>query len=335
MKIPETSQAVLLRAYGDQPALEVVERSTPRPGTGQVLVRIAAAPINPSDLGFVRGTYGIHKSLPVVPGIEGSGTVVAAGKGFLARRLLGRRVACSGLSSGDGTWAEYALLDANRCVPLNQNISDEQAACLFVNPWTAIALTQIARKGRHSAIVLTAGASQLSRMMLRLAQQRGITTVHLVRTAEQVQVLKRLGAKFVVNSSEPNFATQLAECCDRIKATIAFDAVAGEMTQQLVQAMPSSSRVIVYGGLSEQSCQVPVGDLLFKSATIEGFWLTHWLAGKNLLQLLSLGKQAQRFLSRDFKTEIRDRLPLHQISRALELAASGTTAGKILLVPRA
>ena len=135
----------MLHHYGATPNLEVVERPTPQPQQGQVLVRITAAPINPSDQAFLRGAYGIRKPLPIVPGIEGTGTVVAAGPGILTQRLLGRRVACSGLSTGDGTWAEYALLEANRCISVTPGIADEQAACLFVNPWTAIALTQIAR----------------------------------------------------------------------------------------------------------------------------------------------------------------------------------------------
>ncbi len=333
--IPTTSQAVLLHEYGESPVLEVVERPTPQPGPGQVLVQMAAAPINPSDLLFLQGIYGVHKSLPIVPGIEGSGTVVAAGKGFLSERLLGRRVACSGLTNGDGTWGEYVVLDADGSIAVSDDVSDEQAASMFVNPWTAIALTEIAQKGRHQAIVLTAGVSQLSRMILRLAKEKGIATLHIVRNAEQAEVLQSLGAEDVINSSEENFGQRLAADCDRLNATIAFDAVAGEMTGMLAEAMPQSSRVVVYGSLASQSCRVTVNNLLFGETTIEGFWLNHWLNKKNILQQLFLGKKTQRLLSTTVKTEVRDRLPLRSIQEALRLAATNATGGKILLVPGA
>jgi NADPH:quinone reductase-like Zn-dependent oxidoreductase len=333
IKIPCTSRVVVLDEYGENPIIKVVERPTPKPGPGQVLVQMAAAPINPSDLLFLQGLYGLDKSLPIVPGLEGSGLVVSAGKGFLSERILGQRVACSGLGNGDGTWGEYVVMDADSCITVSPSVSDEQAASMFVNPWTAIALTEIARKGRHQAIVLTAGASQLARMMLRLCQPKGIPILHIVRNFAQVQLLESLGAKEVINSNEPHFCQQLAIDCDRLQATIAFDAVAGDMTGILAQAMPQNSQVVVYGSLASQSCQVKVNNLLFGKTTIEGFWLNHWLSKKNLLQQLFLGKRTQRLLSSTVKTEVRERLPLEEIAQALKLSASNATDGKVLLVP--
>lgn len=331
--IPTFSRVVLLHACGDSPIIEIVERLTPKPKPGQILVQMAAAPINPSDLLFLQGLYGLNKTLPIVPGLEGSGLVVAAGKGFLSKRLLGHRVACSGLGNGDGTWGEYVVLDADSCIPVSIDVSDEQAASMFVNPWTAIALTEIARKGRHKAIVLTAGVSQLARMMLRLCKPQGIPILHIVRNSTQVKLLESLGAKEIINSSEPYFWRQLAIDCDRLKATIAFDAVAGNMTGILAQAMPPSSRVVVYGSLASQFCQVKVNNLLFEKTTIEGFWLNHWLSKKNLLQQLFLGKRTQRLLSSTVKTEVRERLPLEKIDQALKLSATNATGGKVLLIP--
>ena len=134
---------------------------SPRPGIGQVLVRMAAAPINPSDIGFLQGSYGAHGGASAVPGFEGSGTVVAAGGGYLTRLLLGRRVAFSDASGG--TWAEYHAANASLCVPLKKDITLEQGAMLLVNPLTALALLSIARQGRHKALVNTAAASALGR----------------------------------------------------------------------------------------------------------------------------------------------------------------------------
>src|SRR5688572_4664308 len=105
--LPETMRALSLTAYDGRPeSLQVTEMPVPKPGPGQVLVRVSAAPINPSDLMFVRGLYGVKKPLPAVPGFEGSGKVVAAGS-LAARLLMGRRVGCIPTPSTNGTWAEY------------------------------------------------------------------------------------------------------------------------------------------------------------------------------------------------------------------------------------
>ena len=120
---------VRLLAYDGKPeSLAVVEIPVPQPGPGEVLVRIHASPINPSDLLFIRGIYGFQKPLPAVPGFEGSGTVVAAGSGILPALLKGRRVACTAADSNvpGGTWAEYLVTSAQLCVPLQKHVDMEQ-----------------------------------------------------------------------------------------------------------------------------------------------------------------------------------------------------------------
>jgi len=126
--------------------LECREIPVPRHGPNQVLIRMAAAPFNPSDLGAMMGaTYGGVRKFPFTPGIEGSGTVVESGAGFLPRFLKGRRVACSAMLSGDGTYAEYMVTSAKLCMPLNRNVSLEQGSMLLVNPLSALAIFEIAR----------------------------------------------------------------------------------------------------------------------------------------------------------------------------------------------
>ena len=124
-------RAVQLRSYDGKPeSITVVELPMLRPGPGQVLVRVAASPINPSDLMFIRGLYGFKKPLPAVPGFEGSGTVVEAGSGILARFLKGRRVACAAADPNiaGGMWAEYLVTSAQSCVPLRKQVEMEQGA---------------------------------------------------------------------------------------------------------------------------------------------------------------------------------------------------------------
>jgi NADPH2:quinone reductase len=161
--IPATMRAVQLRAYDGNPeSVAVVELPVPRPGPGQVLIRVAASPINPSDLMFIRGLYGFKKPLPAVPGFEGSGTVVEAGGGMMPRFLKGRRVACAAADPNiaGGMWAEYLVTSAQLCVPLSKQVDMEQGATMLVNPLTAWALMEEARLGRHRAVVQTAAASR-------------------------------------------------------------------------------------------------------------------------------------------------------------------------------
>ena len=135
--IPEFMQAILLQGKGKP--LTVGQIPVPRPGRGQVLVRMAAAPINPSDLGFLKGGYGFQKPFPVVPGFEGSGIVVGAGPGVLPRLFVGRRVVCS--AQQGGSWAEYLVASASQCFPLDRKLSLEQGATLITalpqKPWPA------------------------------------------------------------------------------------------------------------------------------------------------------------------------------------------------------
>src|SRR6478736_5248529 len=143
-RIPEKMHAVVLSEYRENVAdaihgLNVLERSVLKPRRGQVLVKIAAAPCNPSDLLLLQGNYGTLKTLPTVPGWEGAGTVVATGGGLLGRWLMGKRVACAIRTDRDGTWAEYVAANADNCIPLKSGMPIEQGASLIINPLTALA----------------------------------------------------------------------------------------------------------------------------------------------------------------------------------------------------
>ncbi|MFY0569364.1 zinc-binding dehydrogenase [Archangium lansingense] len=333
MSIPDTMRAVVLSAYDGRPeSLKVEERPVPRPGPGEVLVRLAAAPINPSDLMFLRGTYGVKKPLPAVPGFEGSGMVVAAG-GVAGKLLVGRRVACGASMQGDGTWAEYIRVPLGQCLPLRAHLSDEQGATLFVNPFTAWALMDLARQGKHRAVAQTAAASALGRMLLKLAARERIPLVNVVRRKENAELLRGLGAEHVVDSSEPGFEERLRELFHRLGVTLAFDAVAGPMTGHLLAAMPPGGCVTVYGALSEEESRIPPGAFIFERKRVEGFWLSDFfLSGFGPKQLRAL-MNVPALVGREMETPVRARLELTKAREAVKLAAEEMTSGKVLLVP--
>lgn len=332
--LPEQMTAVLLTAYDGATGLRVVPRPVPQPGPKEVLVRMAAAPINPSDLSFLQGRYGFQKTLPTIPGFEGSGTVVAVGRetGLMGRFLLGRRVACVTQQHGEGLWAEYAVTSVNYALPLAGAVSLEQGAMSVVNPLTAVALINSAKKGKHQAVLNTAGASALGLMLHRLGRQMGIEVVNIVRRDEQVAQLRQQGMRQVLNSSSATFDADLREICHGQNIRLAFDAIAGEMPQQLLAAMPDHGRVTVYGNLAQQDVALNPGGLIFQDKSVDGFWLTRWVGQKNFLQSLLMWRQAQTLLLSALKTEVRARYPLAQAPRAVAEYEAVMSGGKVLFV---
>ena len=329
-------RALQLHAYDAKAAsISVAEIPVPAPGRGEVLVRIAASPVNPSDLMFVAGMYGFKKPVPAIPGFEGSGTVVKAGSGALPRFLRGKRVACAAADAtiAGGTWAEYLVTSAQFCIPLRKNVDLEQAATMLVNPMTAWALVEEARRGGHRAAVQTAAASALGQMVVRLGRRFSLPIINIVRRQEQVKLLRSIGAEHILDSSVPGYEHGLKQLCQDLGASIGFDAVAGETSGIVLRAQPKGARLLVYGGLSLSACQVDPASLIFEGKRLEGFWLTGWLRGKSLLGQLRVARRVQALLSTDLKTEIRERVPLEKAAAALENYAAHMTGGKVLVIP--
>jgi NADPH2:quinone reductase len=329
-EIPKIMQAVQLDEGGGQ--LTVRQVPVPEPGPGQVLVRMAASPINPSDLGFLAGSHGVQRTYPVTPGIEGSGTVVAAGAGWLPGLLKGRRVACARSSISNGAWAEFMVTRASLCVPLQKSLTLEQGAMLFVNPMTAVAFFDLVKHGRHAAVVNSAAASQLGRMLQRLTSRRGVALINIVRRKEQVGILEALGARDVLVSSEPDFDQKLSARTHQLNATLLLDAIAGDFTQRLIDAAPPNSLILLYSNLSREPAKITPHSLWTEGKRVEGFYLATWAARQNFLKILHTAHRVQKLAASDLRSEIRQRLPLSAAQKALELYQKDMTAGKLLLL---
>jgi NADPH:quinone reductase len=234
----------------------------PEPGPNEVLVRIEAAPVNPSDLGLLlagadvttatsagtpdrpvvtalipdaamRGlTARVGESLPV--GNEGAGTVVAAGASDGAQRLLGTKVA----AAGGAMYAEYRAVDVGFCLELPPDATAADGASAFVNPMTALGMTETMRMENHTALVHTAAASNLGQMLSRLCQEDQIPLVNIVRKREQEKLLRAAGAAFVCDSSKPEFMDELTAALTQTGATLAFDAIGGgTLASQILSCM--------------------------------------------------------------------------------------------------
>lgn len=234
------------------------------PGADEVIVRIEAAPINPSDLGLLLGpadigslatsgsedrpvaTLRIPKPLmgglrarigqSLAVGNEGAGTVIAAGES--AKALEGRRVS---LTSG-GTYADHRKLRAREVMPLPDGASAADGAAMFVNPMTALAFVETAWAEGHRAIVHTAAASNLGQMLQKICLADGVPLVNIVRSDEQVAILRGLGATHVLNSKAEDFRARLVEAVTETGATLAFDAIGGgDIGSTILQAMEQAA----------------------------------------------------------------------------------------------
>lgn len=338
--IPVTMRAIVLDEYRDDLAdaiasLKVVERPVPRLKSGQVLVRIEAAPCNPSDLLLLQGKYGSLKTLPTVPGWEGAGTVIASDGGFLGSWLNGKRVACALRDDRDGTWAEYFVANARDCILLKNKLPFEQAASLIVNPLTAIGLLETAKRGGHRAAIQTAAASQLGRMILAMAADANYPLINVVRRDAQVTLLKSLGAEHVLNSSSDRFVEELKTLSKRLRATIAFEAISGDMTGTLINAMPRNSTIYLYGALSEEPCgSIDPVEVIFNNKSIHGFYLGNWMRHRGLIGILRAALRAQNLLiSGRIETKVQRRLKLDEVVDGLQQYAQNMTDGKVLITP--
>lgn len=325
--IPELMQAVVVDEKSG--GLAVREISVPRPGPGQVLIRMAAAPINPSDIGFTKGSYGVQKAKWVVPGFEGSGTVVATGPGLLPRLLLGRRVTCS--TPSGGTWSEYLVASASNCFPLSKNLSFEEGSMLIVNPLTAVAFFEIAHRGKHKAIINHAAAGALGQMILRMGQSKHIPVIHIVRREAQVELLRSMRAEHILNSSDADFDEKLHRLSHQLNATLILDPVGGEQTIRLLKAAPSGSNALVYGSLSGIKNDLASQALTDPTNHVEGFYMPDWLATKNLVQVLWNLRRVQHLAKNELRTTVQGRFPLTQVQEAVSVYQANPTAGKVLL----
>jgi len=323
---------VVLNSYSGVDALSIEQRPIPTPGRNEVLVKVAFAPINPSDLATLVGYYGLKNPTPIVPGGEGSGEVVSAGPGVMASYFLGKSVACTGWGTGGGVWSEYVVKSVKGGVlSLNKSLSLEQGAMSFINPLTASAFIDISKKGGYKAILLTAAASSLGKMVNRLGRNEGIQIVNVVRRDAQVDFLRAQGADIVLNSNEAEFEQELHDACHQTNTRMAFDAVAGPLTGQLLKAMPPNSKVTVFSALSKQAVQVSPDLLIFENKRIDNFWLGPWIRKQNLLKTMLLWKRAQKQIPNHLKSDIRKIYHIQEVKEAIRDYANQMTGGKILL----
>lgn len=299
----------LLKGSG-QLELSLAEVPLPQPGPNEVVVRVQASPINPSDLGLLLAAQDFSRadaagsdarpvvSVPVSPGVvkalaarvdqsmpvgnEGAGEVVAAGSAAAAQALLGRTVAMI----GGAMYAQYRCLPVDQCLVLPEGVTARDGASAFVNPLTALGMLDTMRLEGHTALVHTAAVSNLGLMLNRICREDGVELVNIVRRPDQAQLLReQVDARHVCDTSAPGFLSDLTAAIKATGATLAFDAIGGgRLAGQILGCMEaaisaSAGEYSRYG--SSVHKQVYIYGSLDRSPTelVRSFGLTWGLGG--------------------------------------------------------
>ena len=346
--------------------------SVPEPGPDDVLVRVEAAPVNPSDLGmlFAGADLGAARmtgtadrpvltapipaaamraqagrvGTPLPAGNEGAGTVVAAGSSAAAQALLGRTVAVAGGSM----YAEFRQVPAAACLVLPAGVSALAGCSSFVNPMTVLGMIETMRLEDHVALVHTAAASNLGQMLVRLCAEEQIPLVNIVRRPEQAELLRSLGATLVCDSSSAAFMTELTSAVAEAGATLAFDAVGGgRLASQILTCMEAAvsgtgysrygssvpKQVYIYGSLDRGPTELARS---FGMAWGVGGWLlTNFLAKLTPAEVGALRERVAAGLTTTFASHYSAQISLAGMLDPEAVAAYGrqATGSKYVVVP--
>ena len=355
--------------------MELKEQPMPELKPHEVLIRVEATPINPSDHGVMFGWASMGEasstgegagtvlSAPVSPqgmavmkarigqalpvGNEGAGTVVAAGDDPAAQALMGKTVA----TLGGGMYAQYRKAPAMACLPLKDEHTAKDGASSFVNPLTALSFLETMRMEGHSAIVHTAAASNLGQMLVKICLADGVDLVNIVRRDEQADLLKNLGAKYVVNSSAETFKEDLTDAIHASGATLGFDATGGgSLASTILSGMEAAAartpgaysiygsvahkQVYLYGGLDTSPTVLTRG---YGMAWGVGGWLLpNFLAKAGDEVANRLRTRVANELKTTFASHYTDEISLAGVLDAATVAKynAKTTGQKFLVCPQ-
>lgn len=317
---------VVFHQYGKPEDVLVLEEcSKPIPQKGEALIRIKARNINPSDLMFIQGLYGIQAQLPSSAGFEAMGEIEEIEEGQLYPK--GTRV----MFTAAGTWKEYICLPVQQLIPVPKNMSEEVACQAFVNPITAMGMLESSGLQEGKYLLITAAASSWGKMVIQMASQKGINVIGTIRNDEQKVALMDLGAKLIVNVEKENLFQSLKSLGIKGVDSI-FDAVGGKLGAETLNCLNKGATMWVFGLLSLEPIPLNSGILIFKDLQIKGWWLSTWwenLAKEKRMQVIQ--ELFQLLGSDQIRLDIDATFPLDQYKEALAAYQTKGRTGKILI----
>lgn len=306
--------------------LKLEETSIPQPKPHEVRIKVTARNINPSDIMFVRGMYGITPKLPSSAGFEAAGVVDQSDEKNSIP--VGTRVIFTAI----GTWKEYICVPAQLVIPTPEGMSDEIACQAFVNPLTAYGMLETSGLLRGDWVLVTAGASAYGKLVIQMAKQKGIHVACTVRRDEQKVLLTNLGADMVINTEKEKLQNVIMEKTDG-GVNVVFDAVGGTLGAKALACLKPGGKMMVFGLLSLENIPLNSGLLIFKNIKVEGFWLTTYMESLNQEQRENAFRTVFTYLlTQKVKVDIQATYPLEQFKEALEEYEKGGRNGKVILV---
>lgn len=349
-------KSVLYEKFGE-PAdvLRVADVPLPEPGPGEVRVRMLLSPVNPSDFNMIRGTYneamrkllwnrgkadaamsadpgGLRPAiiLPHTPGGDGVGIVEKAGAGFLAKRLVGKRVAV--IPGRQGNWREFNVVPARQAIPVGDDMPLEQAAAFFINPVTAYALTrEVLRVPRGAWLLQTAAGSQVGRMVVRLGKTFGFKTINVVRRSDQRDALTSLGADAVIATDKQDIAEEVARLTGGRGVPFALDCVGGASFSQVLTCLAPRGKLVTYGTLSGEPATFSPRDVMTPLATIEGFFLPQWMLTRTLVKKITVLRAVKKLVRAGvLVSDVGEIFAIDRVQDAVRAAQNGR-GGKVFL----
>ncbi len=257
-----------------QDVLSVGSAPIPSPAEGELLVEMLAAPINPADINFVQGVYGLKPQLPnSIAGLEGFGVVKQSQSPDFQE---GDQVI---LLNGVGAWAEFLCAPASDFIKIPQQVDPMQACMLKVNPLTAwLALTQYVTLNEGDWIVQNAANSGVGRCVIQLCKAMGVRTINIVRKPDALRdELTALGADVVVGEDDVDMVKSAIALAGGVRPVLASNCVGGDSATRLMDMLAPNGTMVTFGAMSKKSIKVPNGFLIFKNVSLRGLWCTQWV----------------------------------------------------------
>ncbi|WP_263145308.1 zinc-dependent alcohol dehydrogenase family protein [Pseudomonas sp. RIT-PI-AD] len=309
--------------------IKAVELERPSLKPDEVLIKVLAAPINPSDLLTLSGEYGRLPPLPAFAGNEGVGEIDACGSG-VDKLKAGQRVL---LPSGCGSWSSHVPAKAEAVLPLPAEGDVRQLAMLTVNPPAALLmLREFVDLKAGDWVLQSAANSGVGLYLVQLAKLRGLRTVNIVRRQEAADIVQQEGGDVVLLDG-PDLAERVAKAVDKAPIRLAIDPIGGEVIGRLATCLADGGILVNYGRMGDEPCQIDPSLLIFHDIQVRGFWLDQWFrqAGKEqrdavlkeLIGLIASGK---------LKGRVGDTFPVSRIKDAVEAAGKGERNGKVMVV---
>lgn len=325
-------QRVVFHEFGDPvDRLELEDCAVATPNSGEILIRLLHAPINPADFNYVEGTYGLKpKSFPAPAGMEGSGEVLQVGQ-EVHDIHVGDRVA---VLSGAGCWQQQQVLDRDQVFVLPSELDPEQGAMLKVNPPTAwIMLHRYGKPTAGSMVIQNLGNSSVGLAVIGLGRRFGLEVVSLVRSEQGREQCVAAGAaanRVFLDSKEG--LEQAKEVLGKLRGSLGFNGVGGDSALRVMNLLGEQATMLTYGAMGRKPLKVPTGLLLFKGLRLEGFWLTRWIrehSSEEYHEVLSA--VAEAMLAGEIMLPVAARFPFTEIKAALGRVRDGSLGGKVLL----